>query len=121
MANRRAAIAVPEEFAGKLLLENGDLPAARVALSAAKAAAPNSFGVDLSLVQLDISESKLDDAAAKLHTVVSKDPKNSTAYLWLGNLAETKGDHSAAKEQYRKAVEANPASALTKNDPLVLG
>ena len=115
-AAQRQASAPVQEFVGKLLLENGDLPAARVALSAAKAAAPNSFGVDLSLVQLDISENKTGDAVAKLNTIVSKDPRNSVAYLWLGNLAETKGDHGAAMEQYRKAVEANPRNSAALNN-----
>src|ERR1035441_10182013 len=81
-AAQRQASAPVQEFVGKVLLENGDLPAARVALSAAKAAAPNSFGVDLSLVQLDISENKTGDAVAKLNTIVSQDPRNSVAYLW---------------------------------------
>ena len=114
-AQRRASAPV-QEFAGKLLMENGDLPAARVALDAAKSAAPNSFALDLAMVQLDIAENKLGEAGAKLQTVVTKDPKNSVAYLWLGNLAETKGDHSAASVQYRKAVDANPRNAAALNN-----
>jgi tetratricopeptide (TPR) repeat protein len=103
-------------YLGQLLLQNGDPEGARAALTAAKEANPNSFSSDLALVQLDISQNRFDDAMAKLQMVVAKDPRNSTAQLWMGNLAETKGDHKAATAAYRKSVEINSNNAMALNN-----
>jgi len=115
-AARLPKSAAVQQYLGKVLLDAGDRAEARAAFTAAKAADPNVTAIDLFLVQLDISERKLDDAASRLRMVVSSDPRNSLAYLWLGNLEESKGDHRAATANYRKAVDLNPNNASALNN-----
>ena len=44
----------------------------------------------------------------KLEAILSAEPGNSTALLWLGIVAEAKGNRAAAIGYYRTAVASNP-------------
>jgi tetratricopeptide (TPR) repeat protein len=95
-------------YLGQLLLAGGDLNQARSFFLAAKSADPKSNQPELALIKVDYRERKLDDARVKLEAILSAEPGNSTALLWLGIVAEAKGDRAAAIGYYRKAVTSNP-------------
>jgi tetratricopeptide (TPR) repeat protein len=97
-----------KEFLGLLLWANRDIPEARRAFAEAKAADPAFTGAEMSLVQLDAMEKKWDDAQKRLLAVVAADGGNARARLWLGNIEEYRGDHTAALAQFRKVVELDP-------------
>ncbi len=115
-ASRQPKSAPVQEYLGVLLMATGDKKDARAAFEAAKAADPRFVTADLSLIQLDAAEGKLDDAAGALKALISADGGNTTARLWLGNIEESKGDHNAAIEQFRKVLEANPSDAQASNN-----
>lgn len=104
-----------QEFLGELLMANGRRSEARAALMAAKAASPQSVTADLSLVQLDVAEGKLDQAHERLASVAATHSSPVTD-LWLGNIEELKGDQKSALEHFRKAAGANPADAEAANN-----
>jgi Flp pilus assembly protein TadD len=85
-------------------------------LEKAKAALPKSVPIDLELARLDIQQSKFDEASKRLHALLVNDPESGVAHLWLGNLAATRGDRSAATEEYRKAVEIDGQNASALNN-----
>jgi len=105
-----------QEFLGVLLARNGDAQGARSAFLAAKASDPRFTGADLSLVQLDVAASHLDDAVGRLQSVLSREPNNVTAELWLGNLDVMKGSKAAAVQQFQKVVQAQPNNAQALNN-----
>lgn len=105
-----------QNFLGQLLLANGDLAQARAVLTAAKTAAPQSAELDLSLIQADYVEQKYDDARARLQRVLAANPKQPTAGLWLGFLELKRGNHQAAIEHFRKALDSDPDDAMAGND-----
>ncbi len=115
-ASRQPKSAPVQQFLGTMLLSHGDREEARAAFAAAKAADPHFVDADLSLVQVDVLDGKIDDARKKLEQILSADSSNKTASLWLANAEAMKGDYSPALAQYRKAVEANPDNAEALND-----
>jgi len=105
----RAPQAAPvQTFLGRQLLANGDLKSARSSFLAAKSADPNSPQPDLALTQLDYQERKYDDARARLQAILSANPGQSTALLWLGIVEQALGDRQAAIDSYRKVLASNP-------------
>jgi Tfp pilus assembly protein PilF len=105
-----------QDFLGMMLLATGYRKEARVAFAAAKAADLQYSKADLSLVQLDVTERRLDDARNTLQALVVKDTGNLTAQLWLGNIEEMRGNHAAATDQFRKVVALNPGDAQASNN-----
>jgi len=105
-----------QDYLGMLLMGNGDKAGARAAFTAAKAADPNFAKADLSLVQVDVLDGKLSDARKRLEGIISTNSNQTTARLWLGNIAEMSGDHKTAIEQFRKVVEANSGDAQASNN-----
>jgi tetratricopeptide (TPR) repeat protein len=95
---------------------HGDAKEARAALVTANSDDPNFIPAYLSLVQLDITEHKLDDAAAHLQKVLSINSGNTTARLWLAHIEETKGNHEQAMKNYRDVVAANPGNVQALNN-----
>jgi tetratricopeptide (TPR) repeat protein len=61
-------------------------------------------------------DSKWNDAAAKLTTIIGANPGNLTARVWLGNIETLRGNPSAALEHFRKVVEVDPANAQALNN-----
>lgn len=108
--------AAAQEFLGMALIANGDRAGARAALLAAKAADPGRVSTDMALIQLDAAEGKVDDAKAKLSSVLAGKGDKATATLWMGNLDEMKGDHNSAIVNFRKAVAENPRNAQAMNN-----
>ena len=115
-ASRQPKSAPVQEFLGLLLMANGDGPQARVAFETAKAADPKFVRADLSLIQSDVADGKLDDAQRRLESVLSSDGANTVARLWLGNIEATKGDRKAALEHFRQVVTADPSNAQGLNN-----
>jgi tetratricopeptide (TPR) repeat protein len=118
---KQYAVRVPnaapvQNFLGQLLLAKGDLSQARAVLSAAKAASPHAAELDLSLTQIDYTEHKYDDAGSRLQTILATDPKQPTARLWLGFLEMRRGNHAAAIDHLRKALDTSPDDAMAGND-----
>ncbi len=105
-----------QDFLGVMLMANGDRTQARSAFNAAKQADPRFMKADLSLAQLDVLDGKLDDAQKRLQGVISGQDDNLTAHLWLGNVEEMKGDHTAAMDQYRRVMLADPGNAQAANN-----
>ena len=115
-AARQPNSAPMQDFLGVALMAQGDRTQARAAFQAAKAADPRFVQADLSLAQLDAMEGKLDDARKRLEAVLATNKVDSTSRLWLGNLEEMKGNHTAAIDHFRKVVEASPGNAQALNN-----
>ena len=115
-AARQPKSAPVQDFLGLLLLANDNHTEARTAFTTAKAADPHFVTADLSLVQMDASEGKTDDARRRLEAILKDDGTNLTAMRWLGNLEEVRGNHDAAIEQFRKVVAEDPNDAQAANN-----
>lgn len=105
-----------QDFLGLLFMGAGNTKAARTAFLTAKTADPRFTKADLSLVQLDVMEGKLDDARTRLGAFLKSDPNNTMATRWLATLEQAKGNRSAAIEHFRKVVAANPADPQASNN-----
>jgi Tfp pilus assembly protein PilF len=105
-----------QDFLGMMLMGQGDRVEARAAFTAAKTADSRFVRSDMSLVQIDVLESKFEDARKRLDAVLAADSGNNTARLWLGNIEEILGHHNAALDHFRKAVENNPGNAQASNN-----
>jgi tetratricopeptide (TPR) repeat protein len=105
LASQNRNVAPLQKFLGELLLETGDTNQARKAYSSAATAAPAYLDAEVSLAKLDIMEGKLDEAKKRLNSLADAAPQRALPRLWLGHVEEMKGNHAAAIEQYRKAVE----------------
>ncbi len=115
-AARQPQSAAIQHFLGTLLMKQGDRAQARAAFQTAKAADPRFMKADLSLVQLDVLDGKLDDARKRLETALSANPGDAKLRLWLGDLEERRGNHAAAIEHFRKVVESDPGNAQALNN-----
>jgi tetratricopeptide (TPR) repeat protein len=115
-ASQQPKSASVQQFLGYMLWAVGDRAAARAAFQTAKAADPQSRHSDLALVQLDAMDSKWDDAAGRLKTLVASQPADATAHLWLGNVEMVRKNPAAALEHFRRAVEAAPGHAQSLNN-----
>ncbi len=114
-AARQPKSAAIQDFLGVLLMQQNRTEA-RSAFAAAKAADPQFAKSDLSLVQLDVSDGKLDDARNRLEGVLKSNTNNETARLWLGNIEAMRGNRGAALDHFRKVVEVNPGNAQATNN-----
>jgi tetratricopeptide (TPR) repeat protein len=103
-------------YLGQLLLAGGDVKQSRGAFLAAKSADPKSTQPDLALTQLDYRERKYDEARAKLDGILSANPGDSTALLWVGIVEQARGDRETAINYYRKAVTSNPDESQACNN-----
>ncbi len=108
--------ALVQDFLGELLMANGDREQARAVFTAAKAASPQAVEPELFLMQLDYLDHKLEDARAKLEAILATNSGQPTARLWLGFIEMKRGDHKAAIEHFRKALDVSPNNAMAGND-----
>lgn len=115
-AAQRPKSAPTQYFLGNLLFQTGDQVHARQAFAAAKSADPNYVAADLSLAQLDLTQAKWEDARKQLDTILSAKKENPQAWLWLGMLEETNGNHKAALAAFRKVIEIDPNNAVALNN-----
>jgi tetratricopeptide (TPR) repeat protein len=107
-------------FLGRWLQARGDLSASREALAAAKAVDPDSTDTDLALAQLDLMESKWQDARQRITSILARNRDSITAHYWLAQVEEIQGNHKASIEEYRKVVAADPSNANALNNLAVL-
>jgi tetratricopeptide (TPR) repeat protein len=103
-------------FLGDMLLWSGMKEEARAAFEAAKAAAPNSSGVEMSLVQIDMLEGKLDDANKRLEGILSRDHSNQTAVQWLADIDLMRNRQDSAIKRFREVVSSDPGNAEAYNN-----
>jgi tetratricopeptide (TPR) repeat protein len=118
--SRQPQSAAVQAFLGKLLQSQGDMIGAREALSSAKAAASDSTETNLALAQLDLLESKWQDARQKINAILAQNSQSITARYWLAQVEEIQGNHKASIEQYRRVIAADPTHANALNNLAVL-
>jgi tetratricopeptide (TPR) repeat protein len=116
LAARSPQSAPIQNFLALLLAGAGDHDAARAALASAKRADPKSLQADMQLVQLDVADKDLEGAEKRASELLTSDRENMKVRLWLGIIQEMRGEHSAALEQFRKVVEADPSNAQAMNN-----
>ena len=105
-----------QDFLGVLLLTRGDRAGARAAFEAAKTADPHSLDAELSLVQADLMDGKLEDAHRRLQAILSANGNNKTVHMWMANLESMRGDYRAAMEQFRIVIAADPDNSEALNN-----
>lgn len=105
-----------QHFLGMMLWANGDVPQARQAFLAAKAAEPRYRQADMSLIQMDVAEKQWDEAKRKLRDLIAAEPNQVRAQHWLGELEEFQGNHQKALELFRKVIESEPQNADALNN-----
>lgn len=115
-AAKQTKSAPTQQLLGTALLAKGDRNRARGAFLAAKAADPRFRKADESLIKLDIAEGKMDDATARLKTLLASNPSDATVRLWSGDLELLKRNPTAALEHYRKAVDSDPQNVRALNN-----
>jgi tetratricopeptide (TPR) repeat protein len=115
-AARQSKSAPVQEFLGMLLFATGDRRQARAAFEMAKAADPRFVRADLSLVQLDVADGKIDDAHRRLETILAANSSNTQARVWLADVLAMKRDNNAALEQFRQVVAADPNNPQALNN-----
>jgi len=105
-----------QQFLGDMLMGAGLNREARVAFEAAKAADPTSSGTQLSLVQIDMLEGKLDNARQSLDNIISKDKSNNMARHWLADVDTLLGQQASAIQHFREVVAADSGNAEANNN-----
>ncbi|MFI5445897.1 XrtA/PEP-CTERM system TPR-repeat protein PrsT [Polaromonas sp. UC242_47] len=97
------------------LLEKQDRAGARKSFEQALIIDPSYFPAVVSLASMDMADNKPEDAKKRFESVLSKDPKNSQAFLALAELAARSG---AGKDEVAKlignAVAANPTDVASR-------
>jgi tetratricopeptide (TPR) repeat protein len=115
-ASKEPQSAQVQEFLGTVLLQRGERDQARAAFAAAKKADSHFEDADLSLAQVDVLDGKVDDAEKRLQGVLSTDPVNKIAPLWLANLELMRGNYSGAVDRYKQVASENPNNAQALNN-----
>jgi tetratricopeptide (TPR) repeat protein len=113
---RVPASAEAQQFLGHLQLGSNHPDLARKAFNAAKAADPHFMKADFSLVQIDVAERKLDDAEARLQSILSQGGNGSVAHLWLGIIEQARGHRDPAIEHFHKSLELDSSNPETLNN-----
>jgi tetratricopeptide (TPR) repeat protein len=109
-----------QEFLGKVLVASGDKDGARRAFEAAKASDQNFEGAKMSLGQLDFAEGRFDSTRERLKAVLSANPDNTLAHLWLADVEATHGDARAALKEYRQVLDKQPSHPDALNNAAYL-
>ena len=108
--------AVVQDFLGTMLMGTGDKVQARKALTTALETNPGLTSTDLSLVQVDVADGKIEDARKRLETVLARESSNLTARRWLGNLEFVLGNRSKAIGHFRQVVANDPRDPQASNN-----
>lgn len=105
-----------QEFLGNMLLGAGQKTEARAAFAAAKQADPAYTAADLSLVQMDVTEHRLDDARQRLQAILAREKDNRTARLWLADVESMRGQTEPAINLFREVVSTDTGNAEAYNN-----
>jgi len=108
--------AAVQDFLGTMLMGTGDRVQARKALTTALETNPGLINADLSLVQVDVAEGKIEDGRKRLEMVLARDSGNLTARRWLGNLEAVLGNQSKAIGHFRQVVANDPRDPQASNN-----
>jgi Flp pilus assembly protein TadD len=63
-----------------------------------------------------VADKNLEGAENRASGLLTRDGENIKVRLWLGIIQEMRGEHSAALEQFRKVVQADPSDAQAMNN-----
>jgi tetratricopeptide (TPR) repeat protein len=77
---------------------------------------PNYLVAYSSLAELYIKSKQEDRAIAEYQKIVAIRPENSAPYTMIGILEDMRGNHDAAAENYRQALEKDPNAAIAANN-----
>lgn len=105
-----------QDFLGLLMMSQGDRKEARTAFTAASTLDPRLTPAQLSLVQLDVADGKLNDANKRLEDILKTEGDNTTARRWLANVSIMRGDQSAAIQHFRQVLATDPNDAQAANN-----
>ncbi|CAN7660742.1 PEP-CTERM system TPR-repeat protein PrsT [Pseudoduganella sp. LjRoot289] len=108
LEQNQPASAVVGELKGAAYLGKGDIVAARAAYEKSLVLQPNYFPSLVSLVQLDLTEKKPEDAKKRLQAYLVKEPKSIDAMSALAGVAASVNQPAEATSWLEKAVEARP-------------
>ncbi len=115
-AGRHANNAPVQSFLGDLLLSMGLREQARATFHQARLLRPGYSTAELSLVKMDITDGKLDQAEQSLGKLLTEKGENVTARVWMGTLNEIRGKNDLAIEHYRKALQLDPNQVQALNN-----
>jgi tetratricopeptide (TPR) repeat protein len=103
-------------FLGQWLAVSGDRKGAREAFQRSRTLNPSSVPATLALAQFDIAEGNLDAARKALASLLAADARNTAARYTLGTLEGKAGNPSAAADNYRAVVNADPSNVMALNN-----
>jgi tetratricopeptide (TPR) repeat protein len=115
-AAQHPSAAPVQQFLGNILAAAGMKTEARVAFETARAAAPKDVSSELSLIQLDMSEGKLDQARKRLENLMANDRNNKTARFWLADVSALLGQNDPAIAHFREVVSVDSNNAEAFNN-----
>lgn len=105
-----------QQMQGEWLLSKGKLDEARKAFEAAVAADFKFLPADLSLAELDRREKHIDAARERLQTIITADPKNTTALMRSGDLEFDAGNFEGAVARYRDVLAMDSGNSKARNN-----
>jgi Tfp pilus assembly protein PilF len=101
---------------GMALLATDDLDEAEEAINAALAAWPRFVPARMGLAKVLLGRGKPDQARAHALVALDQSPSDIETRLFLGTLAETRGDLAAAEKWYREILELDPGYGPAANN-----
>jgi cellulose synthase operon protein C len=101
---------------GQLQLSQKDLTGAEQSLRKAFSIDSNSSDAIFLLAQVQQQNGALDDAKASFELLRQKNPRDPRAYSFLGMIDEAQHDWQQAEDQYKKALDIDPANAIAANN-----
>lgn len=101
-----------QSFLGDWYSRTGSRTAARQAYQAALAADANHTPSRLSLAELDLGEGNIAQARQGLNAVLTADPNNDRALVYLGMAEDSAKSYDAAIGHYQKALSVAPEGPM---------
>ena len=74
----------------------------------------------MSLIQLDYAEGRVESAKDRLKRILSANPTNTRANLWLGNLEAKAGDAHSALRSFQQVLKVDPGHPQALNNTAFL-
>jgi tetratricopeptide (TPR) repeat protein len=105
-----------QHLLGGLQFRKGDNRKAEEALLKAIELEPSFADPYIALATLYGSTNRFDEALAKLENLTKSQSKNPSAYMLIGAVQQVRGNVSAAKASYERALELNPRFGAAANN-----
>jgi putative PEP-CTERM system TPR-repeat lipoprotein len=101
---------------GGVLLAKQDVAGARVALEKSLQLDPSFMPAARTLASLDLADKKPDAAKKRFQDIITRDPKNTTAYLALAQIQDETGSKiEEVQATLERAVAANTSNVLARS------